>query len=82
MSIRCRYSKEGLTRLGRQQRDGTLIRVQRGGACLVLWDGLKYPTPYHPDFIEVLGEDEPDLLEERVRPADELRIRRPTEDRT
>lgn len=74
--IRCRYSSHGLDFLKRPQRSGTLVRVQRSGACLVLWDGLKCPTAYHPDFIEVLGDDDPDILEERVRPADELRIRR------
>jgi hypothetical protein len=81
MSIRCRWSKEGLARLRRQQREGTLVRMMRSGACLVLWDGFKCPTAYHPDFIEVLGDDDPDILEGRIRPADQLRIRRPAEER-
>ena len=74
MTLRCRYSDHGLSFLRRKQREGTLIREMRTGRCLVLWDGLKCATAYHASFIDVL--EDPDLLEERVRPADELRIRR------
>lgn len=78
MITRCRYTKQALQQLRKQQREGTFIRFMRSGAALVLWDGLKCQTAYHPDFIEVMHpiDDDPDLLEERVRPVDELRIRR------
>lgn len=79
MITRCKYSKHGLEQLRRSQRSGRLVRVQRSGSCLVHWDGLKCATAYHPSFIEVLppeGDDGPDLLEERIRPADALRISR------
>lgn len=80
MTTRCRYSAHGLKFLHREQRSGRLVRVQRSGSCLVLWDGLKCPTSYHHSFIEALPPEEddgPDLLEERVRPVDALRINRP-----
>jgi hypothetical protein len=55
---RCRFSKKGLEWLTPRKnadREGELIRVQRGGeTVLVKWDALKSKHQYHKNFIEII----------------------------
>lgn len=48
-----------LSEKGRRQftkagdRQGTVIRRDKGGHPIIHWDGLKHPSgPYHPSFIQ------------------------------
>lgn len=60
---RCRLSETGLKILRspvHHRREGNLLGHNSDGLAIVLWDGNKTTATYHPDFIEILREPDPE----------------------